>query len=154
MVFLHEGKKLVGRITVHSTDRDSVVKMVPWATITGRVLTPEGKPAARAEVSFQLIDRIADGMVRQKLYRDKPRSALRTDGEGRFRLEGMFPGLELQVFARTPGLSFSRSSPGRARPSASGTSPCPPRGDDPARVAAFLSAGVKKGVTQSPPRRR
>lgn len=110
MIFLHEGKKLVGMIKVHSTDRDPVVKMVPWATITGRVLTPEGKPAARAEVSFQFIDGLADGMVRQKLYRDKPRSTLRTDDEGRFRLEGMFPGLELQVFARTPGLSFSRSS--------------------------------------------
>jgi protocatechuate 3,4-dioxygenase beta subunit len=110
MYFLHEGKKLAGALTVRSTDAEAVVKLKPWATITGRVLTAEGKPAAKAEINFQLIDGVVDGVIRQNLYRDKARSALRTDAQGRFRLEGMFPGLEVRVFARTPGLRVSNAS--------------------------------------------
>src|SRR5262249_20879430 len=79
------------------------------ATITGRALTPDGKPAAGARVSFQMTDGHDDEAVRQKLYRDHPRSALRTGPDGRFRLGGMFPGLEVWVGG---GMAGSRTSGG------------------------------------------
>jgi RNA polymerase sigma factor (sigma-70 family) len=110
LYFVHEGKKLVGMLTMKPADREAVVRMKPWATITGRVLTADGKPAAGAEITFQLVDRLADERVRQKLYHDRSRSSLRTDSQGRFRLEGMFPELEVAVYATTPGLRTSRGS--------------------------------------------
>jgi RNA polymerase sigma factor (sigma-70 family) len=110
MYFLHREKKLAGAITVRANDREAVVRMAPWATVTGRVLSPDGKPAAGAEVSFQLVDGLADERVRQKLYHDRSRSTERTDTNGRFRIEGMFPGLEVGVYANTPGLRVSAGS--------------------------------------------
>ena len=80
------------------------------AAVTGRVLTREGKPAAKAEISFQLIDRHADERVRQKLYRDNPRSTLRTDDQGRFRLEGIPPGeYKLELSHPAGQLRFSQT---------------------------------------------
>jgi hypothetical protein len=110
MYFVHKEKKLVGTITVGADDREAVVRMAPWASIAGRVLTADGKPAAGAEVSFQFVDGLADEKVRQKLYHDRTRSTLRTDSSGRFRLEGMFPDLEVAVYANTAGLRVSTSS--------------------------------------------
>jgi RNA polymerase sigma factor (sigma-70 family) len=110
LYFVHPEKKLVGTITVRPGDREALVRMTPWPTIAGRVLAPDGKPAAGAEVTFQFVDGLADEKVRQKLYHDRGRTSLRTDSSGRFRVEGMFPGLEVAVYASTPGLRVSTSS--------------------------------------------
>jgi hypothetical protein len=75
------------------------------------VLNPDGSPAAEAEVSFQITDGIADEFIRQKMYRDRPRAVARADRDGRFRLEGMFPGKEVWVSAGVPGLRISTGSP-------------------------------------------
>jgi hypothetical protein len=107
--FLHEQKKLAGTITVRTGDKESVVKLQPWAAIAGRVLNPDGTPATNADIHFQLIDGLAHELIRQILYPDKHRGA-RTDKEGRFRLEGMFPSLEVHVFANTPGFRFGMGS--------------------------------------------
>jgi hypothetical protein len=100
--FLHEGKQLVGKVTLRGDEEAPVVKMQPAAAVVGRVLDAAGKPVAGVEISFQLSDRGPDEMLRQKLRGWVP---LRwtTDADGRFRLGGMFPGLEFMVFATQPG---------------------------------------------------
>jgi hypothetical protein len=108
MFFLHPEKKLVGTITVRAEDKERVVKLQPWAVIVGRVVNPDGSPAANAEVGFQLIDGIADELIRQKLYWNNNRS--RTDKDGRFRIEGMFPSQEVWVSAQAPGLRVGAGS--------------------------------------------
>jgi protocatechuate 3,4-dioxygenase beta subunit len=108
MVFVHSEKKLAGTITVRPEDKKPVVKLQPWAVIAGRVLNPDGTPAANAAVSFQFTDGIADELIRQKLYKD--RQQLRTGKDGRFRLEGMFPGQEVWVSAQAPGLRVGAGS--------------------------------------------
>ena len=106
LFFVHEGKKFVGTLTVKAGDKAPVVKLQPWGVITGRVLTPDGKPAANALVSFQFVDERADSMVRQKLYQESGKVETQTDKDGRFRLEGLFPGLAVGVSARVPGLRW------------------------------------------------
>ncbi|HVK10474.1 MAG TPA: sigma-70 family RNA polymerase sigma factor [Gemmataceae bacterium] len=101
---VHEAKGLVGTLTVQSTDKDPVVKMQPWGVITGRVVMPDGTPAVGAEVSIQLRERTTDELIRQKLYKDTKHVQVRTDAAGRFRLDGQFPGIEVGVFTRLPGL--------------------------------------------------
>jgi RNA polymerase sigma factor (sigma-70 family) len=111
-VFLvHEAKGLVGTRTVKSTDKDPVIRMQPWGVITGRVVMPDGTPVAGAEVSIQLREQTTDEKIRQKLYKDTKHVSVRTDAAGRFRLDGQFPGLEVGVFAHTPGLRWGAGGP-------------------------------------------
>jgi hypothetical protein len=108
---IHEAKGLVGLLTVKTTDKAPVVKMQPWGVLTGRVLTPDGKPAVGAEVSIQFMDEVADDLVRNKLFKGTKHVRVLTDAAGRFRLDGQFPGYEIGIFAHTPGLRFGAGSP-------------------------------------------
>ena len=72
---------------------------------------PDGKPAVGAEVSIQFTDQVADDRVRTKLYKDNKHVAVRTDAAGRFRIDGQFPGYEVDVIAHQPGLRFGAGSP-------------------------------------------
>jgi RNA polymerase sigma factor (sigma-70 family) len=111
MFFVHETKGLVGTAMVKSTDKAPVIHLQPWGIVTGRAVLPDGKPAANAEVSIQFTNHFTDEMIRQKLYRDLGHVAVRTDATGRFRLEGQFPGLEVGIHARLPGLRLGGSIP-------------------------------------------
>jgi RNA polymerase sigma factor (sigma-70 family) len=108
MVFVHPQKKLVGTLTVRAGDKPPVVKLRPWAVLAGRVLNPDGSAAANARVTFQLIDGITDELVRQRLYQNSKR--VQTDKDGRFRLEGMIPGAEVELFANAPGVRYGSGS--------------------------------------------
>jgi hypothetical protein len=100
--FLHEGKQLVGALTLRGGAAAPVVKMQPAAAVTGRVLDAAGKPLAGAEISFQMSEAGPDELVRQKLHGWRVAHAT-TDADGRFRLGGLFPGLEFSVYATRPG---------------------------------------------------
>ena len=64
MYFVHEEKKLVGTSTVRVGDNEPVVQLQPSATFIGRVLNPDGTSAANAGISFQLIDGVANEIIR------------------------------------------------------------------------------------------
>ena len=101
--FRHEGQNLIGSVTFRGDEKEApVVKMQPASAVIGRVLDAAGKPMAGMEISFQLTEWGADELIRQKLYGRLPRLAT-TDAEGRFRLEGMFPGLKMELYAGQPG---------------------------------------------------
>jgi hypothetical protein len=117
LFLLHEAKGLVGTATVKTTDKAPVVKLQPWGIITGRVVTADGKAVPGAEVSIQYRDRIADDLVRNKLYRESKHVTVRADAAGRFRLDGQLPGYEVGVFAHLPGLR-SGAGGGQVKPKA------------------------------------
>ncbi len=103
LYFRHEGKNLVGTVTLRGDETEApLVKMQPAAGVIGRVLDAAGKPMAGMEVSIQFSEFGADQLIRQKLYGRLPTLAT-TGADGRFRLEGMFPGLEFEIFAGHPG---------------------------------------------------
>jgi hypothetical protein len=110
LFFVHDAKKLVGTLTVKAGDKAPVAKLRPWGSVTGRVFTPDGKPAANAHVSVQFVDEVPDSMIRQKLYRENGRTEVRTDKDGRFRLEGLFPGAAVTLHANVPGLRWGTGS--------------------------------------------
>jgi hypothetical protein len=100
--FLHEGRKLIGMGTLRGDEKDTpVVKLQPWAAVSGRVLNADGTSAPGVDISFQMDDMQTDEAVRQKLHRG--RRPVETDANGRFLLEGLFPGCNVEVFGSKPG---------------------------------------------------
>jgi RNA polymerase sigma factor (sigma-70 family) len=99
--FRHVAKNLVGTIMLRGDETEApVVKMQPGASVVGRVLDAVGKPLAGMDVSIQFTEAAPDELIRQRLLGDMHTT---TDANGRFRLEGMFPGLEFEVFVGHPG---------------------------------------------------
>jgi RNA polymerase sigma factor (sigma-70 family) len=91
---VHVEKKLAGSVVVKGGDKGPlVVKLVPAAALTGRLVTPEGKPVADGELTA------LQGAIDQP----QPRNAdptvgslpdrIRPDKDGKFRIEGLVPGL-------------------------------------------------------------
>lgn len=102
--FRHAAKNLIGSITLRGDETETpLVKMQPGAAITGRVLDAAGKPLPGMEVSLQFSEAKPDGLIREELLDGKWGKITTTDADGRFRLEGMFPGLEFEVYAGRPG---------------------------------------------------
>jgi RNA polymerase sigma factor (sigma-70 family) len=98
VVFFHEKQKLAALLTLRGDEKEpTTVRLAPAGVLTGRVLDEDGQPLAGAEIysfyatppgkSIGLSSRIAGFTLR-----DLP---LRTDLEGRFRLDTVVPGLKL-----------------------------------------------------------
>jgi protocatechuate 3,4-dioxygenase beta subunit len=92
--FVHEGKHLAGSVIV-STNATAplAVKLVPWGTATGRVVGPGGKPLSGVELTVRRLDD-RSGEVDGGFH---PTRAFVTDENGKFRVEGLVPGLKYDV---------------------------------------------------------
>jgi RNA polymerase sigma factor (sigma-70 family) len=102
LFFVHEGRKLAGTFPVRGVEKGTpVVKLRPWAAVTGRVVRADGTPAAGADVRYGMTDPEADDLIPRVLYRSRP--PVETDHDGRFRIEGLFPGYGVRFFAYKPG---------------------------------------------------
>jgi hypothetical protein len=57
MTFLHKKRNLVGMVQAKGNSDDAItVKMLPAATVTGRLIDAEGKPAAKQLFIFRTIE--------------------------------------------------------------------------------------------------
>jgi RNA polymerase sigma factor (sigma-70 family) len=80
VLFMHAENKLAGALRVRGDDRGPLAaKLEPWGVVTGRLVTAEGKPQAG------VLLRIADWLL--------PNNGFQTDQDGRFRVEGLAPGV-------------------------------------------------------------
>jgi RNA polymerase sigma factor (sigma-70 family) len=78
VTFLHADRRLIGTVEVKGTEaKPLTVRMQPWAGLHGRLVDAEGSSIRNAEL-----------YANQFLMENG-----RTDAEGRFRLEGLIPGL-------------------------------------------------------------
>jgi hypothetical protein len=83
--FVHEGKKLAGTVIVHGDEKEPLqVRLQPWGTLTGRLVTLRGEPLTGVTVSCDA----------GNYYPDK---------KGRFRMEGLTPGLNYEVWVSQEG---------------------------------------------------
>jgi RNA polymerase sigma factor (sigma-70 family) len=86
--FVHESKKLAGFVTVHGDEKEPLqVRLQPWGVLTGRLVNPQGEPLSGVKVAC--IHRVDD------VYADK---------DGRFRIEGLTPGLKYEVYVSKESL--------------------------------------------------
>jgi RNA polymerase sigma factor (sigma-70 family) len=101
VVFYHLDKKLGKVVRLSAAQKDWTVVLDPMGGVSGRLLSANGKPIAGAVVTAGVPRRF-------KTYKDLPYELLhshnkslevvvKTDGEGRFRLEGLIPELPYDV---------------------------------------------------------
>jgi RNA polymerase sigma factor (sigma-70 family) len=93
--FMHEDKKLAGFLIVQGNDKGPRrVRLEPWGTLTGRIVTAEGEWLTGVRWVRCSTSKVKDG---SEVYDFDMTSPL--GQEGRFRIEGLTPGLkyELQV---------------------------------------------------------
>ncbi|HKB35530.1 MAG TPA: carboxypeptidase-like regulatory domain-containing protein, partial [Gemmataceae bacterium] len=73
------------------------VRLVPAGSVAGRLVDTDGQPLVGVTVSIGYIEGTARELERQL---SQGREAIRTDRDGRFRLEGVVPGLKFSLSMR------------------------------------------------------
>jgi hypothetical protein len=100
IVVQHEGRKLIGSVFLRGDEVSTpTVKLVPWGGLTGRIVDDEGRPRSGIRV-------VNDYSVRTRTTEDADvlngadwNGGLIVDGDGRFRVEALVPGLKYSATA-------------------------------------------------------
>jgi protocatechuate 3,4-dioxygenase beta subunit len=98
----HEGLGVGGSVIVVGSDpadRPVIVKLVRYGAIAGRVLDEDGLPLAGAKVSAIAANRQGYGPSDPNF---RPRESV-SDGDGRFRIDGINPSLSVRLWFHKPG---------------------------------------------------
>ena len=91
--FVHRERQLAGTLLLDGTrDGPMTVTMVPWGVLTGRVVDDEGEPMTDIELDDYVPASDPDRFSPDR--GDVIDTGMDTDGLGRFRLEGLVPGLD------------------------------------------------------------
>jgi RNA polymerase sigma factor (sigma-70 family) len=90
---MHEGKKLIGSLTVRASDKGPVrVQLEPWGSVTGRLVKPDGEPMTNVWVNINHLPRV------------KP------DKDGKFRIDGLARSMKYSVsVVKDPGYGLEIS---------------------------------------------
>jgi beta-lactamase regulating signal transducer with metallopeptidase domain len=87
LLFMHEEQKLGAPLTVRGDESEPVMaRLQPFGSATGRLVNEDGEPMPNTTLDF----------CRPRMYGPGIRTA-KTDGEGRFQVEGLAPGQKFDV---------------------------------------------------------
>jgi RNA polymerase sigma factor (sigma-70 family) len=104
LILLHEGKRLAGSQVVRGEEQGAVtIKLEPWGTVTGRLVTADGTPMARAECFFLFGDKQDELTIGSH-----PARSFSTDRDGKFRIEGLVPGLKYTLSVANGNMLIGR----------------------------------------------
>jgi RNA polymerase sigma factor (sigma-70 family) len=101
--FTHPEKKLAGSLVVRGDEKGPLtVPLGPAGALTGRFVTTDGKPLADLELIPMTHGPVANPLVREKpdVTAGSFPGGPRTDKAGRFRVEGLAPGLTYRLALR------------------------------------------------------
>jgi len=110
LLFYHPEKRLSKLVRVKADEGAPLtVRLEPAGTMTGRVLDAEGRPLAGLSVllDFNRSVLVNKHIPFEYLTSTTPlptQTAAKTDDAGRFRLEGVIPGLQYNLFVSEGGL--------------------------------------------------
>jgi RNA polymerase sigma factor (sigma-70 family) len=95
LIFLHEKKKLAGSLVVRGTEKGPLtVKLRPWSVVTGRLVDDGGQPLTGGELVI---------LSGRKFFEEDlqvgslPKNSFPVGKDGRFRIEGLLPGLKYSI---------------------------------------------------------
>jgi 5-hydroxyisourate hydrolase-like protein (transthyretin family) len=101
MVFFEPKRKLVGTITLKGDEKAPAVRLLPHGSVKGRLVNPDGKPAAGVVVR---VEYQSDTASQIHSWNDRTKEAV-TDANGAFALDGVVSGMGFH-------LSFHRNQKG------------------------------------------
>jgi protocatechuate 3,4-dioxygenase beta subunit len=94
LLFRHAEKGLIGLAPPPKADGGSIgVRLQPGASVVGRLVDAEGRP--QADVALSVRFRPKGGPAHEQYSTHEP---IRTDREGRFRIEALPPGYEFELW--------------------------------------------------------
>ncbi len=112
--FVQRGRKLAGSLILRGDENAGLVaRLQPWGTVTGRVVDEDGRPRTDVEIS--------SGWGRPDPERGGLESKPTVDSEGRFRIEGLVPGVKYDASGHSsanaygPILAGVQVGPGEVR---------------------------------------
>jgi RNA polymerase sigma factor (sigma-70 family) len=106
LVFQHEGKKLAAALELKGTEKGTVdVKLQSSATLTGRLLDPDGRPLRHTEMKLYYSYEGDPTLLRTHF----PGNVV-TDAEGRFRIAGLVGGVRYRSDVRLAGKMFAATA--------------------------------------------
>jgi hypothetical protein len=89
VLVVHEASRQIGTLVVKGDETGPLeVRLRPWGTVTGRLLSADGEPCAGS---------IVDPIAADRSLAYPPSMQLKTDKDGTFRIEGMMPGVKYQL---------------------------------------------------------
>jgi hypothetical protein len=98
LVFLHPSRELAGWVDLRGDEPGPLrIALSPSSTVVGRLIDPDGNP--RRDVTLQVHarrPRLGGGQI------DHEPARVRTDGDGRFRIEGLAPGVAYELYVQAP----------------------------------------------------
>jgi RNA polymerase sigma factor (sigma-70 family) len=98
LLFVHRERKLAGHLVVRSDEKgDVTVRLAPWGALTGRVLDADGQPLAGVRIQLSFLHPTFFQPV--TWWVEPQGEEVRTDRDGRFRAEGLTPGLKFRLSA-------------------------------------------------------
>jgi RNA polymerase sigma factor (sigma-70 family) len=98
VAFLHAERNLTAVVTVRGDEKEPpTVKLAPAGVLTGRLLDGDGQPIVGADVFVLHMDNTDRDLI-GRLTRSAP--VPRSDKEGRFRMDGVFPDMKFAIIAR------------------------------------------------------
>jgi RNA polymerase sigma factor (sigma-70 family) len=98
LAIYHAGRKLGGHVVMRGDEAEPVVaKLQPLGTAIGRILDADAQPIAGAIITPQFS---ADSANSLETFLRQQRPVVHTDAAGRFRVDGIVPGLEFRLSPR------------------------------------------------------
>ncbi|WP_227254580.1 carboxypeptidase regulatory-like domain-containing protein [Frigoriglobus tundricola] len=104
VLFLHTERKLAGSAVVLGGAKEPIeVRMEPWGEMSGRVIGAAGAPAA-GPISMQW-DAVSEDKADPSPVRPPRTQMAQLGADGRFRIDGLVPGLTYQLALQGPTFS-------------------------------------------------
>jgi len=95
---MHEEKQLAGLLMIQGEEKGPLtLQLKPWAVVSGRLVTSNGQPRSKAELTLELYgERLFD--PRGGYHRVR---SFHTDKDGKFRIDALVPGLKYTMTYKT-----------------------------------------------------